>query len=118
MCPLTTSIHYIILEVYDIVHFMSVEMTVFVNCEKFFVSINLSGNAQKCGLLAKPVLENCRRSVIFQNNVFSSLIRRTLEIRSMFHFIEWRIEVHAYISYITYNVYRELERVVPGLVSN
>lgn len=76
MCPLTTSIHYIIyLEVHDIVHLMSVEMTVFVNCEIFFVSINLSGNAQKCGLLAKPVLENCRRSVIFQNNVFSSLIR-------------------------------------------
>lgn len=83
-----------------------------------FVSINLSGNAQKCGLLAKPVLENCRRSVIFQNNVFSSLIRWTLEIRSMFHFIEWRIEVHACISYIAYNVYKELERVVPGLVSN
>ena len=76
MCPLTTSIHYIIyLEVHDIVDLMSVEMTVFVNCEIFFVSINLSGNAQKCGLLAKPVLENCRRSVIFQNNVFSSLIR-------------------------------------------
>ena len=42
MCPLTTSIHYIIyLEVHDIVHLMSVEMTVFVNCEIFFVSINL-----------------------------------------------------------------------------
>ena len=27
-------------------------------------------------------------------------------------------EVHACISYIAYNVYKELERVVPGLVSN
>ena len=36
----------------------------------------------------------------------------------MFHFIEWRIEEHACISYIAYNVYKELERVVPGLVSN
>ena len=33
---------------------------------------------------------------------------RTLEIRSMFHFTERSKEIHAYISYIAYNVYKEL----------
>ena len=39
----------------------------------------------------------------------------TLEMRPVFHFTEKRIEAHIYICFVTYKVYKELERVTRGL---
>lgn len=39
----------------------------------------------------------------------------TLEMRPLFHFTEKRIEAHICICFVTYKVYKELERVISGL---
>lgn len=44
-----------------------------------------------------------------------SIGKGTLEMRPLFHFTEKRIEAHICICFVTYKVYKELERVISGL---